>query len=211
MDTITLTDVIDGMSTVIDTVVENEAYFSELDSAAGDGDFGSSLAKGFRELRARWEQLDRTDIGAFMKSCSATIMETCGGASGPIWGTAFRRAGRYANEKGSLDLQEASELVQAMVEGVQRVGGAALGDKTLLDALIPAAEALSNGALANEEMAVALRKCVDAAEGGAEKTKEISAKKGRASYVGDRSIGHYDAGAKAVAVILRRVVEGWLS
>jgi len=207
MDIITVQHVVDSMDTVIDTVLENEGYFCELDSAAGDGDFGSSLAKGFRSLRSNWESLNKNDIGAFLRSCSMVIMETCGGASGPIWGTAFMQAGRYAKGKKQMGVEELSGFFQAMVDGVQKVGGAKLGDKTLLDALIPATEALKDSALEHEGMLLALRKSVKAAEDGATSTREIAAKKGRASYLGNRSIGYYDAGAKAIAVILASVLE----
>ncbi|MCK4580375.1 MAG: dihydroxyacetone kinase subunit L [Dehalococcoidia bacterium] len=196
----------DSMDVVIDTVLENEGYFCELDSAAGDGDFGSSLAKGFRGLRSKWESLNKDDIGAFMRSCGMIIMEKCGGASGPIWGTALMQAGRYAKGKKRVDLKELSELFQSMVDGVQKIGGASLGDKTLLDALIPATESLKDSALEHEGMLLALRKSVKAAEDGATSTREIAAKKGRASYLGNRSIGYYDAGAKAIAVILADVL-----
>ncbi len=211
MQSITLDDIVKGMSVVIDTVIENEAYFSELDSAAGDGDFGSSLAKGFKELKLQWDSLNKDDIGIFMKSCSMIIMDKCGGASGPIWGSAFREAGRYAKGKDKLDLNELADLFHAMVEGVKRIGGADLGDKTLLDALIPTSESLHTSASTHKDMLTALRACVKAAEDGAESTKAISAKKGRASYLGKRSIGYYDAGAQAIAVILATVVESFLA
>lgn len=202
MDMLTVGDVTDCMEAVIDTVLENERFFCELDSAAGDGDFGSSLAKGFRGLRSNWPSLNKEDIGAFMMECSAIIMDQCGGASGPLWGTAFRQAGRYSKGKKQMDLQETAGFFQAMVEGVQKVGGAKRGDKTLLDALIPAAESLQKSAQEHEDILLAFKKTVAAADNGAESTKKIAASKGRASYLGDRSVGHYDAGAKAIAVIL---------
>lgn len=202
MNALMAKDVVDSMSAVIDTVLENENFFCELDSAAGDGDFGTSLARGFRGLRSNWESLNKEDIGVFMIECSAIIMDRCGGASGPLWGAAFRQAGRYSKGKERLNLIELSEFFQAMVNGVQKVGGAKIGDKTLLDALMPATESLKCSALEQEDMLLALKKSVKAAENGAESTREIAANKGRASYLGDRSIGHYDAGAKAVAVIL---------
>ena len=207
MNNITLTDIVKGMSLVIDTVIENEAYFSELDSAAGDGDSGSSLAKGFKELQLQWDNLDKNDIGVFMRSCSMVIMDKCGGASGPIWGTALREAGRYAKGKQQMSLRELAKFFQALVDGVQKVGGAQLGEKTLLDALIPATESLKNSAAQDEKIPSALDACVKAAQNGAERTRDIPATKGRATYLGDRSIGYYDAGAKAIAVILADVVK----
>jgi dihydroxyacetone kinase-like protein len=201
---------VESMNIVIDTVVENESYFCELDSAAGDGDFGSSLANGFRGIRSIWEMLNKSDIGAFMESCGMIMMEKCGGASGPIWGTAFRQAGRYAKGKEKMDLKELSDFFQSMVNGVQKMGGAKLGDKTLLDALIPATESLKRSASEKEDMLLAFKKSVAEAENGAESTKEIAAHKGRARYLGDRSIGYYDAGAKAIAVILSTIYNNYL-
>lgn len=210
MDTLLAQHFVDSMNIVIDTVVENESYFCELDSAAGDGDFGSSLANGFREIRSSWEMLNKNDIGTFMESCGMIMMEKCGGASGPIWGTAFRQAGRYAKGKEKMDLKELSDFFQAMVNGVQKMGGAKLGDKTLLDALIPATESLKSSASKREDMLLAFKKSVEEAENGAESTKEITAHKGRARYLGDRSIGYYDAGAKAIAVILSAIYNKYL-
>jgi len=210
LDTLLAQHFMDSMNIVIDTVVENEGYFCELDSAAGDGDFGSSLANGFRGIRSSWEMLNKNDIGAFMESCGMIMMEKCGGASGPIWGTAFRQAGRYAKGKEKMDLKELSDFFQAMVNGVQKMGGAKLGDKTVLDALIPATESLKSSATKQEDMLLAFRKSVAEAENGAEGTKEIAAHKGRALYLGDRSVGYYDAGAKAIAVILSAIYNNYL-
>ena len=199
-----------SMNVVIDTVGENERYFCELDSAAGDGDFGTSLAKGFRGIQSSREALNKNDIGAFMKGCGMIMMEKCGGASGPIWGTAFRQAGQYAKGKEKMNLNELAEFFQALVDGVQKVGGAKRGDKTLLDALIPATESLKRSAEGQEDILSAFKKSVEAADKGAESTKEIAAHKGRASYLGDRSVGHYDAGAKAVAVVLSAIYNKYL-
>ena len=206
MEQLAIEEVVRSMNTVVDTIIENERYFCQLDSAAGDGDMGSSLAKGFRSLRTGWDALRKDDIGVFMIDCSKIILQNGGGASGPICGTAFRQAGRYAKGKDHMNLREVSEFFQAMVEGVQAVGRAKLGDKTLLDALIPAAESLKASASEEKDFREALKRSVEAAEKGAESTKEITATKGRASYLGDRSIGLCDAGAKAVAVILKEVV-----
>ena len=206
MEQLETEQVVRSMNKAVDTVIENEQYFCQLDSAAGDGDMGSSLAKGFRGLRTGWDALRKNDIGVFMIDCSKVILQNGGGASGPICGTAFRQAGRYAKGKEQMSLRELSEFFQAMVEGIQAVGGAKLGDKTLLDALIPAAESLKASASEGEHLPDALKRCVEAAEKGAESTKEITATKGRASYLGNRSIGLCDAGAKAVSVILKEIL-----
>ena len=206
MDEVLLQHVINSVKFAVDTVLENEEYFCELDSATGDGDFGNSIAKGFRGIKDNWEILKKDDIGCFIEGCGLIIMEKCGGATGPIWGIAFRYAGNYAKGKKRMSLKELSEFFQSMVEGVKKVGGAKLGDKTLLDALIPATESLKISSENKEDLLLAFKKSVGEALKGAENTKKIVASKGRASYLGDRSIGYYDAGAKAVAVLLESIL-----
>ena len=205
MKSISKEDFIKIINIVVDTIIENESYFCDLDSVAGDGDFGTSLAKGFSEIKADWDNLSRKDIGSFLRSCSMIILEKCGGASGPIWGNAFMKAGRYAKGKESLNLKEVSELFQSMIDGIQKVGKAKLGDKTLLDSLIPMTESLKKSAEEDLEMENALDIAIKEAEKGAESTKTITASKGRARYLGERSIGAYDAGAKAIVVIMTAV------
>lgn len=200
--------VVEDMSNII---IENEVYFCELDSVAGDGDFGMSLAKGFKQLRSEWEQLPKDDIGDFLKGCGMIITEYCGGASGPIWGSAFRSAAKYAKGKTELSLKEAAELLQSAVDGIQKRGGAKLGDKTLLDALIPAVESLKKSAEKGEPLSEAAEKSAEEAVLGGEKTKEIVASKGRATYVGERSLNFPDAGATAIGVIFMGLVEKYKS
>lgn len=201
------------INTMADIIIENEVPFCELDSAAGDGDFGMSLAKGFKQLKKEWDELDFDDIGAFLKSCSMVIMEHCGGASGPIWGSAFRAAARAAGDAEEIGVAELAEMLQAAVAGIQKTGersfgrGAVVGDKTLIDALVPAADSLSASAEAGEDLLPAMRKAADAAVAGAESTKLISAKMGRAGTVGDRSIGYPDAGAYGLGVIFTGIVD----
>lgn len=134
------------------------------------------------------------------------ITEHCGGASGPIWGSGFRAMGKYAQGKETLNLVELGDMVQAAIDAVQKRGGAKLGDKTLLDALIPAVESIKASGVAGETFAVALPKSVAAAVAGGESTKLIAATKGRASYVGDRSISFPDAGATAIGIIFNRLL-----
>lgn len=197
-----LTKAIQAMSEII---IANEISFCELDSVAGDGDFGMSLTKGFRQLQKEWGELEREDIGTFLKSCGMVITEYCGGASGPIWGSAFRGMGRYAQGKTTLSLLELGEMLQSAIEAIQKRGGAKLGDKTLLDALIPLTESIKESAEKGVPMNEALEKAITAAHEGAENTKKISASKGRASYVGERSLNHPDAGAMAIAIISREM------
>ena len=204
LNTKNITDLVLNMA---DIIIENEVYFCELDSVAGDGDFGMSIAKGFKQLKQDWDDIPQEDIGAFLKGCGMIITEYCGGASGPIWGSAFRSAAKYATGKSDLNLSELAAMMQSAVEGIQKRGGAKLGDKTLLDALIPATQSLCASADKNENILDAMRKSAEAAVAGAEKTKQMVATKGRASYVGERSLNYPDAGAVAIGVIFTGITK----
>lgn len=188
-------------------IIQNEVYFCELDSVAGDGDFGMSIAKGFKELNIQWETLSEECIGTFLKDCGMIITEHCGGASGPIWGSAFRGAGKFATGKTELNIQEFAQMMQSAVDAIQKRGKAVLGDKTLLDALIPTVEALKESAQADTDVMTALLNGAKAAVEGAEKTKTMVASRGRASYVGERSVGFPDAGAMALGIIFTKIAE----
>ena len=199
---------VDRMSTFI---IENEVPFCELDSHAGDGDFGESIAKGFRCVKQEWDRLKTYDreIGEFLMETAMVLMENCGGASGPIWGSAFRAAGIYAAGKTSLNAAEFAQLLQAAVKGIQSTGersfgrGAVVGDKTLIDALVPCADKWS--AHDTDDIIAALYSGAEAARRGAEKTKDIVARMGRAGTVGERSLGYPDAGAYALGEIFAEI------
>ena len=207
MDRITVNDMKKILQLMGDIIIKNEVYFCELDSIAGDGDFGMSVAKGFKQLKTDWNELSKDSIGEFLKDSGMIITEYCGGASGPIWGSAFRGAGKYAKGKLELNLSEFSELMQSAVDAVQKRGKAQLGDKTLLDAVIPATESLKASSENGEEMLEAMKKSAEAAVLGAEKTKDMVASKGRASYVGERSLSYPDAGAMAIGIIFTEIAE----
>ena len=198
---------VDQMSEVI---IENEVPFCELDAHAGDGDFGMSVAKGFKQLKSEWKEITSnhsTTIGEFLDACSMIIMEHCGGASGPIWGSAFRAASKYAGDKQSLSIHEVAGLMQAAVKGIQDTGersfgrGAVVGDKTLIDALVPYADTWEQCASNGENIKAASLKAAEAAVQGAKQTEAIVARMGRAGTVGERSIGYPDAGAHGLGVI----------
>ncbi|WP_106769691.1 dihydroxyacetone kinase subunit DhaK [Paenibacillus faecalis] len=198
---------IDKMSEVI---IENEVPFCELDAHAGDGDFGMSVAKGFKQLKTEWKDIvthHTGNIGEFLDACSLIIMEHCGGASGPIWGSAFRAASKYAGDKKELSVQEFAGMMSAVVKGIQDTGersfgrGAVVGDKTLIDALVPFAESWEQSASQSEDVKTASAKAAQAAVQGAKQTESIVARMGRAGTVGERSIGYPDAGAYALGVI----------
>ncbi|EQK38922.1 MULTISPECIES: dihydroxyacetone kinase subunit DhaK [Paraclostridium] len=203
--------VVDKMSEII---IKNEVPFCELDSYAGDGDFGMSVAKGFKQLKREWANIlsiEDLTIGKFLNECSMVIMEYCGGASGPIWGSAFRAAGRYVGDKDELTVLNFANMMDAAVNGVQATGersfgrGAGVGDKTLIDALVPCANSWELSVKENDTFKEAFEKAARKAVEGAESTKEIVARMGRAGTVGERSLGYPDAGAHALGVIFTEI------
>jgi dihydroxyacetone kinase/dihydroxyacetone kinase-like protein len=195
--------------TIAETAVENEKYFGDLDAVVGDGDFGYSMARGFELVLQDFDNFDRTDIGTFLKKVAVVITGRIGGTSGPIWGTAFLRAGATAGDKTELTAEETLAMLRAAIEGIKQRGQSDLGDKTLLDSFVPAVDVLEQSIDAGEDAKTALTKAAATARERAEATKEMVAKKGRAAYTGERSIGTLDAGAIAVAVMLERLAEAW--
>jgi phosphoenolpyruvate---glycerone phosphotransferase subunit DhaL len=195
--------------TIAQTAVDNETYFGDLDAVVGDGDFGYSMARGFEIVLADWDGFDRTDIGTFLKKVAITITGRIGGTSGPIWGTAFLRAGATAGDKTAVTADDAVAMLRAAAEGIKTRGQSDVGDKTLLDALVPAVDRLAAELAAGADGQAALDAAAATARERAEATRELIAKRGRAAYTGERSIGTLDAGAVAVAVMAERVAEGW--
>jgi dihydroxyacetone kinase phosphoprotein-dependent L subunit len=197
------------LRTLISTCRDNEKYFGDLDAVVGDGDFGYSLARGFEKLDAEYDNLDRTDIGTFLKKVGVLITSRIGGTSGPIWGTAFLRAGMVAGDRNEIDGPTVVEMLRAAIEGIKTRGGADLGEKTLLDALAPLADSLEQSIAAGEDAAAALAKAAVTTREAADATIGMVAKRGRAAYTGERSRGSVDAGATAVAVIVEQVAQAW--
>ncbi|AJG89017.1 dihydroxyacetone kinase, DhaK subunit [Bacillus anthracis] len=211
---ITLNNMIYLVDKMSDIIIKNEVPFCELDTHAGDGDFGMSVAKGFKQLKREWHSIveqENVTIGSFLDGCSMIIMEHCGGASGPIWGGAFRAASKAAGEKRELTVKEFAEMLQGALQGIQSIGersfgrGAVVGDKTLVDALAPCVDSWLASASNEEDMKTAFEKGAEAAVKGAEYTKEIVARMGRAGTVGERSLGYPDAGAHALGVIFTEI------
>ncbi|WPC35615.1 dihydroxyacetone kinase subunit DhaK [Acinetobacter sp. YWS30-1] len=207
---------IENMRYVVDVmsacIIKNEVPFCELDAHAGDGDFGMSVSKGFKQLKRQWHELVQAEqMDDFLLNCSMIIMEHCGGASGPIWGSAFRAASKAIKSKTTLTVADFAEMLQAAVKGIQVTGersfgrGAVVGDKTLIDALVPCADSWSvnTDKTFKENFILGAQAAVQ----GAESTKDIVARMGRAGTVGDRSLGYPDAGAHGLGVIFTDIAE----
>ena len=182
---------------------ENKDFLTSLDSAIGDGDHGINLSRGFRSVMEKLPQMEDKDIAAILKTTGMTLVSTVGGASGPLYGTAFMKAGTAASGKDVLEDSDFIALLGAAIEGIQQRGKAQKGEKTMLDALIPALEAFK----AEQASGRAWEKALDAARDGVEYTKTIVATKGRASYLGERSLGHQDPGATSAMLMLEALFE----
>jgi dihydroxyacetone kinase phosphoprotein-dependent L subunit len=193
--------------TISQTAVDNERYFCELDAVAGDGDFGYSLARGFENVLSGWDEMEYDDAGGLLKKTAIVLTKRIGGTSGPIWGTAFLRAGGSLAGKPEPTGAEVVEAIRAAIEGIKQRGNADLGDKTLLDALVPATDTLE--ASLDQGAAAALDAAAATARESAEATTGMLAQRGRASYTGERSRDSPDAGAIGVAVMLEAVSRAW--
>lgn len=184
-------------------ITERRDYLTQLDAAIGDADHGTNLSRGFAEVEKALAQQETPTPGAVLKLTGVTLISTVGGASGPLYGTAFRRAARSLGDLPDAGLPELAAALNAALEGVRKLGEASEGDKTMVDALAPAVEALARAVGDGADTASALEAMVAAADAGAEATAGMRARKGRASYLGPRSVGHLDPGAASTALILR--------
>lgn len=193
--------------TIATTAVEREKEFGDLDAVAGDGDLGYSLARGFEKVLADWDTFDRATSATFLKKVGAVVTSRVGGTSGPLWGTGFLRAGSALAE--SQDATAVVAALRAAVAGIMARGKASLGDKTLLDALSPATDVLEQQVTGGADSATAVAAFAAELERAAEATSTLEARRGRASYTGERSIGSPDAGAMVVARMGRAISDGW--
>jgi len=178
-------------------------YLTQLDAAIGDGDHGTNMRRGFDAVgKALAGQDNHTPPGRLLIVAGKTLVATVGGASGPLWGSALRRAGRSLGDAETFGADRLARALDAAIEGVVELGAAAPGDKTMIDALVPATAALHESVQAGVSLEEAVAAAADAAQSGAESTVPMRARKGRASYLGERSIGHQDPGATSAAIIL---------
>ncbi|NLE83850.1 MAG: dihydroxyacetone kinase subunit L [Chloroflexi bacterium] len=197
------------VKSMADTVLKNEQFFTELDAVVGDGDFGYSLARGFEKVLENWDDIDRTNPGNFLKENAKIIMSSVGGVSGTIWGTAFLRAGMSLGTNETTTKEDVVPMLRAVIEGIKKRGNCDLGDKTYLDTLIPTTDAIeaaiNEGKDDLEILDIAAQVSADAAEA----TRPMIAKRGRAAYTGERSIGTLDAGSVCLATLIKALSEDW--
>jgi dihydroxyacetone kinase phosphoprotein-dependent L subunit len=189
-------------------VEANRDHLTQLDAAIGDADHGINLSRGFTAaLDAVGSAQPDASPGAILTLTGTTLISKVGGASGPLYGTAFRRAGKSLGDTADIDLASLAAALEAALAGVQQLGAAREGDKTMVDALAPATRAFSKAAADGAAPGDALRALAEAARAGAEATVSMQALKGRASYLGPRSVGHEDPGAASTALILGALAE----
>ena len=179
-----------------------KAFLTELDNEIGDGDHGINLARGFAAVEKKLPELADKDIGAILNGVGMALVSSVGGASGPLYGTAYMKAGAAMKGKTELTPDDLAAAFDAAIGGVQMRGKAHEGEKTMLDAQMPASKAYKDALAAGKDVKAALKASVEAARKGVEYTKTILATKGRASYLGERSIGHQDPGATSSLMIL---------
>ena len=188
---------------------DNRQQLTDLDSAVGDGDFGISLDRGFTAVQAELSAKPPADLRSVFQNVSTVLIRTMGGTSGPLLGTFFLRAGAACAGKSELAPADVVALFQAGVEGIQQRGKASPGDKTMLDALLPGVDAMRSALEAGSDLTEILERGAAAAEAGMRATITMQARKGRASYLGDRSVGHQDAGATGAHLLLKAAADAW--
>jgi len=195
------------IQTMAKTALENEAYFSELDGVMGDGDFGASLAGGYHAILNRWDELNRNDIGAFLLNVASIWTGSAGGCSGPVWGTLFMRCGIAFRGKTELGIEEIIPALKNAMQGIMQRGGASLGDKTMLDALDAIVKSLEQSAADDRDLGPTLDAAAEAAVAMKETSKDWTARRGRQSFTGERSVGTYDPGIVAVGIFAREIAK----
>ena len=182
-------------------------YLTDLDNAIADGDHGINMAKGFAAVEAKLNAMKEQDIGTILKTVGMTLVSAVGGSAGPLYGTAFMKSGMIVAGKKDMDINDFLSCMKAAVDGVMMRGKSSYGEKTMLDAMIPSLEAMKKANADGLSPKAVLDAGVKAAEDGVEFTKTIAATKGRASYIGERSIGHCDPGAASFTYLLQEIAK----
>lgn len=190
------------INTVLD---ENKNYLSELDAAIGDGDHGHNMAKGFSKVAEDLKNNEYNDLGTLFKKVALVLISNVGGASGPLYGTAFMELGKEYSNVSEIHISDLGKILELSLKGIKFRGKAEIDDKTIIDSLEPAYNSVKRDIEDGMDKVVILNNMVKAAENGVAHTKEIIARKGRASYLGDRSIGHVDPGSMSTYLILKTI------
>ncbi|MFL0166393.1 dihydroxyacetone kinase subunit DhaL [Candidatus Clostridium helianthi] len=197
----------DILNKISDVIEKEKLYLSELDAAIGDGDHGLNMSKGFKAVVEKVNDIPEEDLGNILKNCGMALVSNVGGASGPLYGTAFMKAASVVTKKSCMDINDFIRVLEMSLEGIKMRGKSTEGEKTMIDTLAPAIEAGKKALDENKfskDILIAIR---DAAKSGMENTKNIVATKGRASYLDKRSIGHQDPGATSMYLILNTIAE----
>ena len=202
-------DVVRWIRAFAATIAENKSYLTELDSAIGDADHGINMDRGMQAALAKVDALPPGDIGALFKAVGMALVSTVGGAGGPLYGTLFLQLGSATTGKTEITGEDWSAALAAAVAGVQARGKAELDDKTMVDALAPARDAFAEAIANGTDFGDALRRSAAAGEEGMKHTIPLVARKGRASYLGERSAGHQDPGATSSYLLLKTAAETW--
>jgi dihydroxyacetone kinase-like protein len=205
--TLSRDDVIRWLHLFAQSVESHKDYLTKLDSAIGDADHGANMHRGMQAVLAKLPTVAESDIGTILKTVGMTLVSTVGGASGPLYGTFFIQMASGASNKMELTLEDYTAALQAGINGILMRGKAQLKDKTMIDALQPALDALKQAAADSASLAQALQQSADAAAAGRDATIPLLARKGRASYLGERSIGHQDPGATSSHLLLQSLAD----
>ncbi|MDI3312378.1 MAG: dihydroxyacetone kinase subunit DhaL [Thermoanaerobacterium sp.] len=202
---LTKSDVINILDDIIKIIEDNRQYLTDLDAAIGDADHGINLDRGFKAVRDKMTQFSDKDIGTILKNVGMVLVSTVGGASGPLYGTFFMRMGNVVSGKNTLDENEIVAMFEAGLAGIKERGKAQAGDKTMIDAMEPALNELKKALSEGRGLKEAIGAAANDAYNGVLMTKDIAARKGRASYLGERSIGHQDPGATSAYLMIKTV------
>ena len=206
---ITRDDTLNWVKAIASVIGENSKYLTELDAAIGDADHGANMDRGFKAVMNKMPEIGDKDIGTIFKTIGMTLISTVGGAGGPLYGTFFLQIGMKTAGKMELNLTDWTDALEAALNGVVMRGKAELGDKTMVDALTPAVNTLKQSISDGQSMNKALELSAEAAKQGMEGTIPLVARKGRASYLGERSAGHQDPGATSSFLILKAAADTW--
>jgi dihydroxyacetone kinase-like protein len=206
---ITRDDTLNWIKAIAGVISENSKYLTELDAAIGDADHGANMERGFKAVMTKMPEISDKDIGTIFKTVGMTLISTVGGAGGPLYGTFFLQVGMKTAGKMELSLTDWTDALEAALNGVVMRGKAELGDKTMVDALTPAVAVLKQSIPESHPIHKVLELSAEAARKGMEGTIPLVARKGRASYLGERSAGHQDPGATSSFLILKAAADTW--